>query len=74
MVWHKYFSNEVGIFAQSVVNIVVGSNTIYFIPKPQVPQDRKVTYEIIVCDNKPHKAETRITRLTVGGDIIDYPG
>ena len=25
-------------------------------------------------DIKPHKSETHITRLTVGGGLIDYPG
>ena len=27
-----------------------------------------------VCDIRPQKTETRITRLTAGGNLIDYPG
>ena len=49
------------------------SNTILFIPKSQVPQDQKVTYGRIVCDIKPKNAETHITRLNVGVNIIEYP-
>ena len=33
-----------------------------------------VTYGIIVCDIKTHKSETHRTRLTVGGNLIDYSG
>ena len=74
IVWHKYFYDELVILAQVVGNIVAGSNTIFFIPKPHTPQDRKVTYGIIVFHIKPQKSETHITRLTVGGNIIDHPG
>ena len=55
-------------------NIVAGSSTIFLIPKVQVPQDGKLTYVIIVCDIKSRKYETLRTRLTVGRNIIDYPG
>ena len=27
-----------------------------------------------VCDIRPHKMKTHKTRLTAGGNIIDYPG
>jgi hypothetical protein len=42
--------------------------------KPQVPQDRKVTYSRIVVDIRPEKKETHRTRLIVGGNLIEYPG
>jgi hypothetical protein len=38
-----------------------------------VPTDRKVTYGRIVCTIRPQKKETHRTRLTVGGNLIDYP-
>ena len=44
IVCNKYFSNELGRLAQGVGNIVAGKNTIFFIPKSQFPQDRKLTY------------------------------
>jgi hypothetical protein len=33
-----------------------------------------VTYGSFVVDNKYHKEEKERTRLTVGGDQIEYPG
>ena len=32
------------------------------------------TYGRLVCDIKPNKAETHRTRLTIGGNLIEYPG
>ena len=71
---NKYFSNELLRLAQGVRKIVSGSNTILFLIESQVPQDRKSTYGRIVCDIKPQKVETHRTRLTEGGNLIDYPG
>ena len=51
-----------------------GTNTIFFIPKGKVPAGRKVTYGIIVAEIKPQKAETCRTILTVGGNLINFPG
>ena len=59
---------------QCVGNRFAVSNTIFFVPKSQFPKDRKLTYGRIVYDIKPHKVETHITRLTVGGNIINCPG
>jgi hypothetical protein len=39
-----------------------------------VPADRKVTYGRIVATIRPQKSETHRVRLTVGGNLIDYPG
>ena len=47
IVWHKYFSNELVIIAQVLGNRASVSNTIFFIQKLQVPQDRKVKYRKI---------------------------
>ena len=51
-----------------------GTNTIFFIPKEKVPAGRTVTYEIIVAEIIPQKAETHCTRLTVGENLINFPG
>ena len=51
-----------------------GTNTIFFIPKEKVPAGRTVTYGIIVAEIRPQKAETHRTRLTVGGNLIHFPG
>ncbi len=51
-----------------------GTNTIFFIPKDKMPPDQKATYGRLVISIRPNKAETHRTRLTVGGNLIDYPG
>jgi hypothetical protein len=73
-VWTQSFANELGQLANGVgTRIPEGTNTIFFIKRNQVPTDRKVTYGRIVCTIRPQKKETHRTRLTVGGNLIDYP-
>ncbi len=53
-----------------------GTNTIVFIKKNQVPQDRAkdMTYGLITCLVRPEKIdEPNRTRLVVGGDRVHYP-
>ena len=50
------------------------TNTIFFIPKDKVPAGRTLTYGRIVAKIRPQKAETYPTRLTVGGNLIHFPG
>ena len=45
-----------------------------FIAKHQVPPYKKVTYANLVCDYRPTKLDPYRTRLTVGGDRLDYFG
>jgi hypothetical protein len=73
-VWTNSFSNELDRLAQGKTGRVKGTNTIVFIKREQVPQGRKVTYGRIVVDVRPQKEEKERTRLTVGGNLIDYPG
>ena len=51
------------------------TNIIFFITKYQVPQDpfKDITYSQIVCNYCDQKAEKHRTRLTVGGNRINYP-
>jgi hypothetical protein len=58
---------------QSKANIK-GTNTIKFIRREYVSAGRKATYGYFVVDIKAHKEETERTRLTVGGDQIEYTG
>ena len=54
-----------------------GTNTIFFIKKNQVPQDRAkdVTYGLITTLIRPAKIdEPNRTRLVAGGDRVHYPG
>jgi hypothetical protein len=49
------------------------TNAIQFIRRSDIPKGRKVTYGLFVVDIKDHKEEKERTRLTVGGDQIEYP-
>jgi len=78
-IWSTSSANEFGRLAQGVGGTnsrVIPTNTIFFIKPDQVPADRKkdVTYGSFTCDLRPHKKETHRTRLTMGGDRINYPG
>jgi hypothetical protein len=56
------------------INRLYNTNTIIFIRRSNIPKGRKVTYGLFVVDIKDHKEEKEHTRLTVGGDQIEYPG
>ena len=52
---------------------IQGTNTIFFITHKDVPKNKTVTYGRIVVDYHPQKADPHRTRLTVGGNRIQYP-
>ncbi len=64
-----------GILSKGFSNTIQGTNTILFIPYHSIPPDRRVdiTYGRIVVDYRPQKQEKHITRLTLGGNLINYP-
>jgi hypothetical protein len=64
--WMRSTANE--------INRLYNTNTIRFIQRSNIPKGRKVTYGSFVVDIKEHKEEKERTRLTVGGDKIEYPG
>jgi hypothetical protein len=64
--WTRYTTNE--------INRIYNTNTIRFIHRSNIPKGRKVTYGSFVVDIKEHKEEKERTRLTVGGNQIEYPG
>ena len=53
---------------------VKGTNTVIFIIKYRVPKEKTLTCGKIVCDVKPEKEEKERTRLTVGGNLLDFTG
>jgi hypothetical protein len=74
--WNISAANEFGRLAQGLKDgRVKGTDTIRFIQKDEVPSDRMkdVTYGSFSCDFKPNKEEKERTRLTAGGDRINYP-
>jgi hypothetical protein len=74
--WAHSAANECGRLAQGVGTRIKGTNTIQFIQMNQVPNERAgdVTYKSFSCNYKPNKEEKERTRLTAGGDRINYPG
>ena len=55
--WMHSYGNEIGRLAQGMPDRNTGTNTIIFIKKNQVPQDRAkdVTYGLITCLVQPEK-------------------
>ena len=47
---------------------------IFFIRRSLFPKDQTVTSGGIVIEIRPIKPETHITRIAVGGNLMDYPG
>jgi hypothetical protein len=64
--WMRSTANE--------INRLYNTNTIRFIRRSDIPKGREVTYGSFVVDIKDHKEEKERTRLTVGGDQLEYPG
>ena len=74
--WSISAANEFGGLAQGVGGRVTGTNTIFFVSHSKVPKDRRgdTTYGKFVCNERPQKEDVNRTRLTVGGNRINYPG
>jgi hypothetical protein len=72
--WIRSTANEIGRLAQGLKRGIKGTNTIKFIKREDIPAGRKATYCSFMVDIKAHKEETECTRLTMGGDQIEYPG
>jgi hypothetical protein len=60
--------------AQGVGGRIKVSNTIFFIPRNEVPKGKIATYGRFVVDICTTKTETHRVRLTVGDNLIQYPG
>jgi hypothetical protein len=71
--WMCLFANELGRLAQGIgVRMPTNTNTVFFLGKEKVPHGRNATYGRIVASNRPQKTEMHCTRLTVGGNQLDY--
>ena len=75
-IWGTSAGNEIGRLAQGMPGRVEGTNTMFFIHKNEVPADRfqDCTYGKFCVMVRPEKIdEPNRTRLTMGGDRINYP-
>ncbi len=73
--WLHSAANEFGCLANGIGGRYKGTNTIFFIDKSKVLYNRMkdIMYISFRCDYKPNKEEKWITRLTMGGESINYP-
>ena len=68
-VWTKSFSKE-------IIRLATTTETIFFINKSKILDERKgnVTYIRIMCTYRDSKKDKYRTRITIGGNLINYPG
>jgi hypothetical protein len=68
-VWTKSFGTEIRCLATT-------TETISFIKKDAIPQERRgdETYARIVCTYQDGKKDKYRTRITMGGNLVNYPG
>ena len=74
--WVPAMSKELHRLAQGKEGVTVGTNTIFYLTHDEIrriPKDRTVTYARIVIDHRPQKDDPNRVRITVGGNLIDYP-
>ena len=63
-------------FGKEIRRLATETKTIKFQLKTEIPRDRwrDITYARIVCNERPEKQDPDQTRITMGGDRINYPG
>ena len=73
--WGFSFGNEIGRLAQGMLGRNEGTDTLEFIDKKEIPNERlkDVAHSRIVCNVRPQKEEVNRTRLTYGGQNLDMP-
>ena len=72
----KYKDTWSNSFGKEIRRLATTTETISFISKTDIPQDRKgdETYGRIVCVYREGKKDKYRTRITIGGNLINYPG
>ncbi len=68
-VWTKSFGTEIRRLAMT-------TETIFFVKKDKIPNDRKgnEAYARIVCVYRNGKKDKYRTSITMGGNLVNYPG
>ena len=77
-IWTTAFGKELGMLAQGDNKTgEKGTNSLFFMSLDKIsdiPSDRTVTYARMVVDYRRQKKDPNRVRITVGGNLIDYPG
>ena len=63
-------------FGKEIRQLAIATKTIAFLTKQQTPRERRndITYGRIVCAYHTEKNDPYRTRITMGGNLINYPG
>ena len=73
--WEKPVGKELGSLFFQGFKDTKGMDVCKFIPKWQVPKNKKITKPRIVCACRPEKIDNPCrTRITAGGHLLDYDG
>ena len=73
--WLTLGENELGrLFCGFKPNNIKGISVLNWIPKSDVPVNKKVTYPRYTVAKRPEKEEQNQTRITCGSDVLDYFG
>jgi hypothetical protein len=79
-VWQRSSANEFDRTMQVVKknrkegDEIKGTDTMHLIKKCNIPKGKKITYARFVSEIRLQKAEIHRTRLTAGGNLLDYEG
>jgi hypothetical protein len=74
--WGKFFTKELRCLAQGIPRVSKGTDTIVFIQCEDIPNNRKcnVMYTQVCVSYCPEKEDPNHTQVTVGGNLLHYPG
>jgi hypothetical protein len=75
--WQASNADEIGRMFQGLgakSYMPLGTETLWFIHRDQVPKHKQPTYVNVVRADRPEKLNARRVRWPAGGDRIDYPG
>jgi hypothetical protein len=75
--WSGAMTKELARLSQGIDGLTEGTNTVFYMSHDDIkhiPEDRTVTYARVVVDYRPQKADPNRVRITVGGNLITYPG
>jgi hypothetical protein len=76
-IWIQATTTELARLAQGMDDITEGTNTVFNLSHDEIeniPKDRTVTHARIVVNYWPQKQDPNCVRITVGGNLIKYPG
>ena len=74
--WVPAISKELHCLAQGKEGVTIGTNTIFFLSHDEIrctPKDCVITYARIVINHRPQKDNPNRVRITIGGNLINYP-